>query len=257
MNLFKKCLIFLLLVLNSNFIFSQDNEIGIIEHLSDSIAEDIYFINETYDTVYITQLIDKPTVITMVYFRCPGICSPLLGGVAEVIDRCDLLLGKDYQVITISFDPDENPAMAKEKKINYLTQVEKKIDEKSWIWLTGNEENIKKLTQTIGFNYKKQGNEYIHTAGIIILNSQAKIARYLYGTYFIPKDLEMAIDEAAQNKFNPSVRKMQKYCFTEEPEGRTYISVINKITGGVVLLAALIFFGVLIIKKKKNDNTTS
>jgi len=257
MTLLKKYLLLLFLIINSAILFGQELEIGIEEHLNDSISKDIFFINETYDTVHLTQLIKKPTVITMVYFRCPGICSPLLGGVAQVIERCNLELGKDYQVITISFNPEENPELAKEKKINYLKQIKKKIDTKSWIWLTGNQENITKLTQTIGFKYKKQGNEFIHTAGITILSSRSKITRYLYGTYFIPKDLEMAIDEAAQNISNPSVRKMQKYCFTEVPEGRTYISVVNKITGAVVLIGAAILLGILIFKKKKNDNTTT
>jgi len=251
MKILKRSFLLVALFLSS-FLYAQEAEIGITEHLNEKIADDIFFVNENYDTVYLAQLINKPTVISLVYYRCAGICSPLLGGVAEVIDRSSKELGKDYQFITISFNPEENPTMAKEKKKNYLKQINKKIDTDAWIWLTGNQENINKITKTLGFNYQKKGNEWMHTAGIMVISPKATVSRYLYGTYFIPKDLELAIDESLTGKASPSVRKRQKYCYTEVPTGRTYISAINKITAVVMLLGAVIFFVVLMKKKKSN-----
>lgn len=235
--------------------FKSDGKIGIYEHLDSFIPNDILLINQDSLPVNLKQLIDKPTVISFVYYNCPGLCSPLLGGLAEVIERSDLELGKDYQVITISFNPGDGPKLGKRKKHNYIAQIDRLIDTSQWIWLTGDSINIAKATATMGFRYTKEGKEFVHAAAIMVVSPHGKISRYLHGTYFLPFDLKMAITEAKEERSGPTISKVLKFCFSYDAEGKKYVFNITKVTGVIVLGGALLLFLVLILKsgKKKKE----
>ena len=164
-----------------------DVEIGVIEKLDQYIPMDAEIINELGDTVVIGELIDKPTILNFVYFRCPGICSPLMDGLADAMDGNDLVLGEDYQALTISFDHREATFLAVRKKNNYLNLMKKKEQaEKGWLFFTGDSANITRLTEATGFRYKPTGNDFIHAATLIIVDPQGKITRYMNGIYFLP-----------------------------------------------------------------------
>ncbi len=231
---------------------AQVNDVGIYEHLNAVIPDDATFLNENGKVVSLKELITKPTVLSFVYYRCPGLCSPLLNGLAEVVDKCDKVLGKDYQVITISFNPEDTPSLAQQKKENQLKLQKKPVNPADWTWLTGDSININKVTNTVGFLFKKEGGEYAHGAAIIVLSPEGKITRYLYGVYFLPYDLKMALTDAAQGKSSPTIMKALKYCYTFDPEGKKYVISINRIAGAIVLLFALSFFLILVFKRKKS-----
>jgi protein SCO1/2 len=241
--------------------FSQNNplqtdvkqEIGISEHLDEYIPNDIVFHNFDSVEVNLKQMIDKPTVISFVYYTCPGLCTPLLNGLAEVIDRSDLILGDDYQVITISIEPEDLIEVGKGKKRNLIASMENPINEEAWIWIKGDQENITKATKTLGFDYLKDGKDYIHAAAIMVVSPKGKITRYLHGTYFLPFDLKMAISEAKEEKSGPTISKVLKFCFSYDAEGKKYVFNITKVTGIIILSAAFIFLLVLILKKPKKN----
>lgn len=226
-------------------------KIGIYEHLDQYIRDDIQLIDKDSSFVNLKSLIDKPTVFAFIYYNCPGLCSPLLGGLAEVIDRTDMTLGKDYQVITISFNPDDYPSLGQKKKANYVNGMKKPIDEEHWIWLTGDSLNIEKITNNLGFKFIKEGKEYIHAAAIMVVSPNGKITRYLHGTYFLPFDLKMSVVEASKEVSGPTINKVLKFCFSYDPEGKRYVFNITKISGTIILGAALILFAFLILKRKK------
>jgi protein SCO1/2 len=232
--------------------FTEENElVGIFEKLDTIIPADVEFYTEAGDLVPLHDLIDKPTVLVPVYYTCPGICSPLLDGVADVISKMDLELGKDYQVITVSFSPDETPALAREKKVNYIKQVKKEIDESAWLWLTGDSTNIYTLTNSLGYHFIKQGVDYIHAAAIIAVSPDAKVTRYLYGTYFLPFDLKMAVVEASEGRSGPTINKVLRYCFSYDPQEKSYVFNITKVTATIILLFVAIFFIYLLFSKRK------
>jgi protein SCO1/2 len=226
-------------------------KIGIYEHLDQYIRDDIQLIDKDSSFVNLKSLIDKPTVFAFIYYNCPGLCSPLLGGLAEVIDRTDMTLGKDYQVITISFNPDDYPSLGQKKKANYVNGIKKPIDENQWIWLTGDSLNIEKITNNLGFKFIKDGKEYIHAAAIMVVSPNGKITRYLHGTYFLPFDLKMSVVEASKEVSGPTINKVLKFCFSYDPEGKRYVFNITKISGIIILGAALILFAFLVLKRKK------
>ncbi len=232
-------------------------EIGFDEKLGETIPLDLKFLDEHGQTVSLIQLFDKPVLFCLVYYRCPGLCSPLLKGVAEVVDKTDLEPGKDFRVITISFDPKETYITASEKKNNYLASMKKQIPDDSWRFLVGDSLNIAKITDAVGFRYLPQGNDFMHSAAIMAISPKGKIARYLYGTEFQPLDVKMALIEAAEGRTGPTISKLLQICYSYDPEGKTYVLNITKIAGGGVLFFIAIFVTVFVIRKKKNNPPVS
>jgi len=225
-------------------------EIGIVEKLGDTIPMNLWFLNEASDTVTLGELIDKPTILFFVYFDCPNLCSPLMDGVADVISKLDLVLGKDFQIITISFNTKDTPEKAREKKINFVQKISKE-NQKYWIYLTGTQENIDHITEAIGYKYKAQGLDFAHASAIMAISPQGKITRYLYGLTFLPFDVKMAIVEAQKGLARPAINKVLEYCFAYNPASKTYTIQITRIIGSITLMIAAIVFIILLLKRRK------
>jgi len=249
------------LIINTVFlaqnIFAEDKptELGIYEKLDDYLPAGLQFVDENYNKVDLLAAIDKPTVFALVYYECPGICSPLLEGVAEVITRAKLSLGTEYQVFTVSFDPDEKPKLAKDKKTNYAKLVKNQDVENGWRWFTSDSANITALLNSFGFKVKKEGQEFIHPASLIVVSPDSKITRYLHGTYFLPFDLKMAVIETSEGKSGPTINKVLKYCFSYDPAGKKYVLNFTKISGSLIIFIAIsLFAGLMISNRKKNKN---
>ena len=232
-----------------------DAEIGVVEHLGEFAPLDLNFRNENGDTVLLRDVVNKPTVVSLVYFNCPGLCSPLLGGMVDVLDRMSLKPGTDYKALTISFDPTDTPELAREKKKNYFKAFKHgPFPEKDWLWLTGDSVSIKKFTDAVGFKYKKEGKQYIHAGALIVLSSDGKISRYLRGIEFQPFDLKMAITEASQGRVGPTISKVLLYCFSYDPAGKRYAFNFMKVGGTIFLFFVVVFIGFLTIRGKKKTN---
>lgn len=260
-NIFFKLLLIAFIVGIHSFRTKADEippELGIYEQLDSYLPKNLTFTDENYNTVNLVDLIDKPTVIALVYYNCPGICSPLLEGVADVITKAKMDLGTEYQIFTISFDHTEKPRLAKEKKTNYSRLAQNKDVENGWKWFTGDSTNISLLLNSLGYKVKKTGVDYIHPGALIVVSPKAKITRYLHGVYFLPFDLKMAVIEASEERSGPTINKVLKYCFSYDPEGKKYVLNITKISGSFIILLAILLFGGLMVsehKRKKNRNT--
>ncbi len=253
-----KIIVCLLLILKTPLSFSQDAkdlyydmEVGIIEHLDDTIPQNIQLTNEAGELVFLKDQIDKPTAIVFVYFRCPGICSPLMDGIADVIQKSDLKIAEDYQVITISFDPKETYDLAVKKKNNYKSLIEGKNTQDGWKFYTGDSLNIARATKALGFRYKKTGNEYTHAATVIVTSPDGKITRYLNGTYFLPFEFKLAIMEASKGQAGPTINKILQYCYSYDPVGQAYVLNVTKVTGTIILVMGLLVFLLLVFKKPR------
>ena len=231
---------------------TKDPEIGIIEHLDEYLPDGIFITGEDSINVELLSLIDKPTILNFVYFRCPGICSPLMEGLAEVMDRSDLKPGVDYQVLTISFDPTEGLILALNKKSNYLNLVNKKEEiDFGWKFFVSDSASIEKATNAVGFKYKKIGNDFTHAASVMVISPDGKITRYLNGVYFLPFEFKMAIIEAGKGQSGPTINKILQYCYSYDPIGQTYVLNVTKISGTIILFFAILIFLFLILKPKK------
>ena len=255
-NTFYSILLSAIYLLISSGILAQDQELGIYEKLDDYIPDDLTFVSEDNDTVNLKSIIDIPTVLVPVYYNCPGICTPLLEGVADVINKTDPVLGIDYQIFTFSFNFEEGPDLARKKKETFSKLVKGNHDlQNGWRYFTADSINVYRLLNSIGYKIKKEGKEYIHPGAIVVLSPEGKITRYLHGTYIMPFDLKMAILEASEGRSGPTINKFLKFCFSYDAEGKKYVLNITKISGSIIIFLAILLFLVLVLKKNKKKKT--
>ncbi|MGE5425175.1 MAG: SCO family protein [Syntrophothermus sp.] len=196
----------------------SDPEIGIVEKLDKTIPMNLVFQDETGKTVKIGDLINKPTILAPVYFDCPGICVQLLSGVSDVVEKMDMEMGNDYDIITFSFNNEDTPEKALEKKNSVLGKTAK-LHARSWHFLTGDSNSIYSLTNALGYRFKRAGNDFVHPASIIILSPGGKITRYLYGVNYLPFDTKLALIEAQRGQSRPSINRILDYCYSYDTEG--------------------------------------
>lgn len=236
---------FALLVFSAAFFatpaFAEDEGPGINERLGQTIDPNIILFDENGDSVMFGDLVDKPLILAFVYYNCPGICTPLLNGLLKVVDQVDRVPGEDYKIITVSINEDDTPKVAQQKKSNHLAQLQQDFPPDQWHWLTGDSAGISKITQSAGFGFQRTGDDFAHGAALITVSGELKIARYLYGISFNPFDLKLALIEASENRFGPSIAKVIKFCFSYDPEGRSYVFNVTRISGIGILLTLIAF----------------
>jgi protein SCO1/2 len=229
-------------------------EVGIDEKLGATIPLDLVLKGEDGQPVTLRQLIDKPTILTLNYFRCAGICTPQLGGVAEVLNRTQAIPGKDLQVITVSFDERDEPEVAAQKRTNYLNEITRPFPPAAWRFLTGPAATTKALADAVGFKFKADKDDFIHAAAIIFISPQGRITRYMYGVSYLPADVQLAAQEAARGEAQPTINKFLKFCFSYDPAGRKYVLNTTSIGATVIILAALIFVFALTRRGRKTKS---
>jgi protein SCO1/2 len=226
-------------------------QIGFDEKQGQYAALDTRLVNEAGDTVLLKDVINKPTILNLVYFQCPGTCSPLMWGISKFIDAVDLKLGKDYQVITISFDPTERIKLGIEKKSSYLNAMKNKEAGKFWQFFVSDSLDIAKLTTSVGFNYKIINNQYVHPTGLIALGADGKIIRYLRGIDFLPFDIKITMVEAAKGKIGPSINRLLAICYSYDKAGNQFVFNVTRVSAIVILFFLILLFAVLAFTKKK------
>jgi protein SCO1/2 len=234
-------------------------EVGVVEHLDRILPDGLQFRNENNKPVFLKDLIKHPTILALIYFDCPGICPQILAGIANVVRKSDLQLGKDYQIITVSFNSLDTPDKALDKKSNFLDEKSRPYGQ-YWNYLTGDSANIRALTNAVGYKFSQAGNDFIHPSCIIILSPEGKITRYLYGTVFLPFDVKMAVIEAQKGISRPTINRILDYCFNYDPSGRRYALAVTKISATIIIFIALAFFTTLLVRtsrKKSKEKRTS
>jgi protein SCO1/2 len=222
------------------------------EHLGSIIPADIVLTDETGQQVTVGEFFDKPTILNFVYFECPGICTPLLTEIADILGKSNLHPDKDsFQIVSVSFDPDDKPEVAAAKRENYLAQLSRPLPPETWRFMTTDKANIERLTGAAGFHYKPVGGEYVHPGGLIIVSPERKIVRYLYGTQFLPFDFQMGVYEAQQGKVTPTTARLLRFCFSYDPEGRTYVFNLAKVVASVMLTSVAFFIIFLVFSTRR------
>lgn len=225
--------------------------IGIDEKLGNMIPLNLTFRDEEGKPVTLRQLINKPTIFTPVFYSCPDVCNFLLSNLANTLNRLPARPGEDFLILSVSFDETDFPPLAQEKKKLYLKMIEKPFPEEAWRFLTGEKENILRLTNSVGFLFKREGKNFLHPVALIILAPDGKVTRYLYGTEILPFDLKMALLEASEGRTGPTISKVLRFCFSYDPKGRKYVFNTLKITGIVTLTFAFSFVLFLIWRGRK------
>ncbi len=260
-NLLKYVLV--LILFYSITSLKAEEDIGIEEKLDSTIPLDLVFTDSDGEKVLLKDLVNKPTIIDFVYYHCPGICTPIMEEVANVVNKSDLLPGEDYTILSISMDENETAVMAEKKKRSIIEIIERDVPDSSWRFLTGDKNNIKHLADSLGYKFKRVGEEFIHSGALIFVDEKGKICRYLVPGYserkgfgILPFDFKMAVLETAQGKSTPLIAKVMQFCFTFDPKGKSYVFNFTKISGAVILLLAAVFVIYISVKPKKEKSKT-
>lgn len=232
---------------------SAPGGVGIVEKLGSHVPMDLEFSDEDGKKVTLRRLVDRPTILALVYYRCAGICTPLLVSLTRTLNALPLEPGKDFQVVTVSFAPLDTPALAKEKRLNYLRQLQRPFPPSAWRFLTGPENSIRALTDSMGFSFLKKDEDYIHPAALMILAKDGKLTRYMYGTTFLPADLQLALLEASSGIVRPTVAKFLGFCYTYDPESRRQVFRLNRVFGALTVAAAALFLASLLRRGKERS----
>lgn len=230
-------------------------KVGIEEKLGSYVPLDMTLTDEDGNPILLSDVVTKPTILTFVYFRCPGICTPLLTDLAKTVEKMDLQPGQDYQIVTVSFDHTETADVAAEKRDNYLGTMRRPFPASAWRFFTGDSTTIAKLTGSAGFYFVRDHEDWIHAGALILLSPEGKITRYINGTAFLPFDVKMAVLEASHGTVSPTIANVLKFCFSYDPAGHTYALNVTRISLALILVLAAVFAVVFLIlpRMKKSE----
>lgn len=227
----------------------EAQDIGVTERLGGYIAAEATFLDESGRSVTIGQIVDKPTIVVPIYFSCPNVCAIIQSSLTQVLPDVALTPGVDFQVVSVSFDETDTPELAANQRRNYLAAMDFKYPESGWRFLTGDEKNIRLLTDSLGFGFRRQGKDFLHPVVVMAVSPKGKVVRYLYGTKPLAFDLTMAATEAGKEQIGLSVKRVLAYCFSYDPAGKRYAFNFMKITAtgilfilGVLLVSLLLAF---------------
>jgi protein SCO1/2 len=226
-------------------------EVGIAERLGEHVPTDLAFLDEEGREVRLGELIDRPTVLALVYLSCRDVCPMLLRGTAEVMGKIEE--DENFRVIALSFDERDTPEAARKAKENYLGAVGRPFPPERWNFLTGDARTIRKLTDSVGFGFARMDGGFSHTAALIFLSPDGKIVRYIYGVSFLPFDMAMGLAEAESGTTGSVTNRLLLYCFSYDPEGRTYVFNALKVAGTVMLVFIGLFIAYLRAVEKKRS----
>lgn len=262
--LFRHLFVVLLLVTS---VFASEGEtqpeIGIDDSfLGKTVPMDLVFYDEAGDSITLAEASEgRPTILALVYYNCTSICNPFLNAIVDVINQSPsgFLPGNQYNVVALSFDPKENYEIASQKKESYfnLFKGKKDIPESAFRFLTGDSATIAQLTASVGFKYAPDmEGGFMHPSSIIVLSPSGIISRYIRGLSFLPVELMVSVTNAMEGRWAPTIKKIVKFCFAKEPDGRGYYFNFLKVTGAIIIFSILftvVILSVLLNRKKSRQ----
>ncbi len=241
--------------------FDPVHNVGWTQKLNTQVPGDLTFTDESRKTVRLGDYLSgkRPVVLNMIFYKCPGVCTMELDGMVKAFNKLKFDPGRDFEVVTVSIDPKETPALAADKKEAYFGIYRRPQDKKGWHFLVGQEAQIERLATAVGFRYTydEKANRFSHPAGIVLLTPNGKISRYFITTVFAPKDLRLALVEASAYKIGSPVDKLVLLTclYGYDPHtGKYGLFVFRAVQlGGFITLLLLgSFMTVMFLKDRRN-----
>ena len=224
--------------------------VGIEQKLDGRVPPDLAFVDDTGRSVKLGDYFSKkPLILNLVYYTCPMLCGEELSGLSASMKMIKFDVGKEFEVVTVSFNPKETPEMAAAKKKEFVRRYGRAGAESGWHFLTGSPDSINALTKAVGFQYQydPRNNQYAHATAIMVLTPEGRISRYFYGVDFPPKDLRMGLVEASSGKIGNPVDQVLLYCYHYDPATGKYGAVVSNILKIGGALTILILGGMILI----------
>jgi len=232
--------------------------VGIDQRLNEQAPLDAVFKDEQGQEVRLGRFFKgKPVVLSLVYYSCPMLCTQVLNGELGAFRNVSFNIGEQFEVVTISFDARETPPLALAKKQTYIKGYNRPGGEAGWHFLTGDEANIKRLAEAVGFHYAwdEQTKQFAHASGIMVLTPEGKLGRYFYGIDYPPKDLRLALVEASQNKIGTPVDALMLYCYHYDPATGKYGVVVMNVLRVAGIVTVIMIVGMILVLRKRGPNS--
>jgi protein SCO1/2 len=222
-------------------------DVAIIQRLNEPVPLDAVFRDENGREVRFGDYFrdGKPVVLALVYYECPMLCSQVLNDMtASLRGISKFSIGKEYTVVTVSFDARETSALAAKKKENYVARYGRDGAAAGWHFLTGDEANIKRLSDSVGFKFHwdEPSKQFAHASGIMLITPEGKLSRYFYGLEYSPRDVQLGLIEASQNKIGSLADQLPLYCFHYDPATGKYGLYVM----GIVRIAGILTLGAFV-----------
>jgi len=231
-------------------------EIGFDQNIDQRVPLDVTFRDERGATVRLGDYFGKrPVVLVFAYYDCPMLCTQVINGLSSALGVLSLTPGQDFEIVTVSFNPADTPASASAKKAMYLERYKREGADTSWHFLTGDPPSIERLTKAAGFRYVWDATtkQFAHPSGIIVLTADGRLARYLFGIEYGPRDLRYAIVEASDGRVGNAADALLLYCYHYDPMSGRYGFVVMRALrlAGIVTVLALGGFVFLMLRREK------
>lgn len=235
--------------------------IGLDQRLNEQLPLTLAFRDETGKAVQLRDYFgDKPVILSLAYYDCPMLCTLVINGLIRTLRTLSFSAGNEFNVITVSFNPKNTPAMAAAKRQTSLQSYSRKGAENGWHFLTGDQATIQQLTQAIGFRYAydEKTQQYAHPSGIMILTPEGKLSRYFYGVEYAPRDVRLGLVEASAGKIGSPVDQVLLLCFHYDPATGKYGLIITRALqlGGLVTMLALGGFILISSRRDRRNKIT-
>ncbi len=233
----------------------QVKDVTFEQRLNETLPLDATFTDETGKRVtlgdYFTS--GKPVVLAFVYYQCPMLCTQVMNGISSSLKAVPFTPGLDFDVVLVSFDPRETPAMAAQKKQEHIAYWDAQGTAAAWHCLPGDDSHIRRTTSAAGFNYRwdEPSGQFAHVSGVLVATPDGRLSRYFYGVEYSPKELRMALVESGEGKIGSAIDQLLLYCYHYDPAaGRYGVVVMNLVRlGGVVTVAMMAGF-ILLMRRK-------
>ncbi len=230
--------------------------IGIDQKLNEQLPLDTTFRDEEGRDVKLGDFFKsgKPVVLSLVYYDCPMLCTQVLNGEVESFRALPFTLGKDFEAVSVSFDPREKPELAVSKKQVYVIDYKRPGAVEGWHFLTGDQDQIKRLTEAVGFRYSydEPTKQFVHASAIYVATPDGKLSRYFYGIAYPTKDLRLSLVEAAAGHIGSPINQLIFYCYHYDPTtGKYGVAVLNVMRfAGILTVLSLVALIVLLRRRK-------
>jgi protein SCO1 len=233
-------------------------EIGFDQRINEQMALDTTFVDEAGRRVPLAGYFGRhPVVLVFAYYDCPMLCTQVLNGLGSALAILSLEPGKDFEIVTISFDPRDTPAAATAKKARYVERYNRPGAAAAWHFLTGDQASIDRVTRAAGFRYVWDADtkQFAHPTGVIVLTPDGRLARYLFGIEYGPRDLRYALVEASDGRVGSAVDSLLLYCYHYDPVTGRYGLVIMRAVriAGVATVLALGTFIVVMVRRENRQ----
>src|SRR5215469_5297433 len=236
--------------------------VGIDQRLDQPVPLELQFEDETGKTVRLGDYFQsgRPVILNLVYYTCPMLCGEELAGEASALGMLKFTPGKEYEIVSVSFNPDETPKDASQAQKTYIARINEHLDHKingeGWHFLTGAQPNIKQLADAVGFHYRRdpQTKQFIHATAIMLVTPAGKLAQYYYGVEYSPKDIRLGLIEASRGNIGNVVDEVLLYCYHYDPKTGRYGAVVTNIMRLAGAATMLVLGGFLIVMFRRDSH---